>query len=83
MESIVYGERELWNLHTEETKKWIGKHAVVVLKDGSSISGVIREVGCAANENQIDGCKEHLWVSIFIEKRISISKIESLIIEAQ
>jgi hypothetical protein len=81
MESKIFDETQLWNLHTEETDEWKDRHVVVLLKDGSSITGTIKEVGCAANENKNDGVNEHLWTSIVIEKRISISKIKSLEID--
>jgi len=78
MESKIYNENQLWNVHTEEAKTWEGKHAVVTHKDGSETKGVIKEVQYAQNTNESDGVIEHLWVDILIERRIPITAMKSL-----
>jgi hypothetical protein len=78
MESKIYNESSLWNVHSEEAKTWEGKDALVTHKDDSTSNGVIKEVRYAANTKEIDGVVEHPWIDILIEKRIPITAIKSL-----
>lgn len=76
---VKYNERQLWNVPSSEVKTWNGKSAVVVLKDGNIIEGMIREIQCAGNENVDDGVREYLWHKLKIENQeIDIINLKSI-----
>lgn len=71
----IYNYEDLLNVHTKETQTWTGRFAEVTYMDGSTIDGVIKEVGYAVNKNKDDGIIEHLWVNLLIgDKRVSVQK---------
>lgn len=78
MKSKVYNENQLWNVHTNETKTWVGKHTIVNHKDGNTIKGIIKELQYTRNSDESDGVVEYLWVDLLIEKRIPITEIKIL-----
>ena len=78
MESKIYNESRLWDVHTEEAKTWEGKYAKVTCQDGSTTKGVIKEVRYAANTKESDGAIEHPWVDILIVSWIPITAIKTL-----